>query len=225
MREISSRARSDSDSSIESEDGLVEETTGWEVEDAFGCRKEYRKISDNLVDYVNKRVQLVKLFQQSHLHFEERYSPSGWTHKRKCPFPDHRDKTPSFHFNPQEGRFFCFGCKRGGKAVQFLAFYKQIPIIAAAESLAETLGSMEDVYVDLQNETQDKIDEALLNFSNSVRNFVQKHKSYAAMEFAEKVTWSLDLYLTKHVSRSTMDESNLVARLNLLKEKIDGYAE
>jgi len=225
MREISSSSRPNSDSSSKSENGIVEETTGWEVEDSFGCRKEYRKISESLVDYVNRKITVNSLFEKAHLHFDERYSPSGWTHKRKCPFPDHNDHTPSFHYNPQEGRFFCFGCKRGGRAVQFLAFYKQIPIIAAAESLAETLGSMEDVYVELQNEKQDKIDEALLEFSDSIRTFVQKHKSYAAMEFAEKVTWSLDLYLTKHTSRSTMNESNLIARLKLLKEKIDEYAE
>lgn len=220
MRKISNETGSDGNSCNESEDGIIEEIAGWEVEDTFGCRKQYQKINNNLIDYVNKRVQIATLFKQAHLHFEEKYSPSGWTHKRKCPFPDHKDKTPSFSYNPKEGRFFCFGCKRGGMAVQFLAFYKQIPVIEAAETLAETLGSMEDVYVELHNEKQDKIDEALLSFSNSVRDFLQRHKSFGGIKFIEMVTWSLDLYLAKHVSRATIDERNLIARLNLLKEKL-----
>lgn len=34
-----------------------------------------------------------------------------------CPF--HKEKTPSFHVNPERGLFHCFGCKESGTAVDF----------------------------------------------------------------------------------------------------------
>ena len=34
----------------------------------------------------------------------------------RCPLPDHEDKTPSFYIYPP-GRFWCYGCGRGGDVV------------------------------------------------------------------------------------------------------------
>ncbi|MDP5281410.1 CHC2 zinc finger domain-containing protein [Sphingomonas sp. DG1-23] len=38
----------------------------------------------------------------------------------RCPFPDHRDSTPSFSVNEAKGVFRCFGCGRAGNAVSFM---------------------------------------------------------------------------------------------------------
>jgi DNA primase len=35
-----------------------------------------------------------------------------------CPF--HSEKTPSMHFDGKKGLFYCFGCKEGGNAIQFV---------------------------------------------------------------------------------------------------------
>lgn len=34
----------------------------------------------------------------------------------RCPLPDHEDKTPSFYIYPP-GRYYCYGCGRGGDVV------------------------------------------------------------------------------------------------------------
>jgi hypothetical protein len=34
----------------------------------------------------------------------------------RCPLPDHEDKSPSFYIYPP-GRYWCFGCGRGGDVV------------------------------------------------------------------------------------------------------------
>ena len=34
-----------------------------------------------------------------------------------CPFPDHRDSTPSFFVNEEKGLYRCFGCGRGGSLI------------------------------------------------------------------------------------------------------------
>jgi DNA primase len=38
--------------------------------------------------------------------------------RRRCPLPDHEDKTPSFTPYPETQSFFCFGCLRGGDVVE-----------------------------------------------------------------------------------------------------------
>jgi len=38
--------------------------------------------------------------------------------KARCPFPDHEDKEPSFKL--YENDFFCFGCNRGGTAIDYI---------------------------------------------------------------------------------------------------------
>jgi DNA primase len=39
----------------------------------------------------------------------------------RCPLPDHEDKTPSFYIYPL-GRWWCYGCKRGGDVVDLEFF-------------------------------------------------------------------------------------------------------
>lgn len=45
----------------------------------------------------------------------KRYGGDRW--KASCPLPDHDDKTPSFVVYADQGRWWCFGCGRGGDAV------------------------------------------------------------------------------------------------------------
>jgi DNA primase len=39
--------------------------------------------------------------------------------KACCPFPDHQDTNPSFFIYPPDS-FYCFGCKRGGTAIDYI---------------------------------------------------------------------------------------------------------
>ncbi len=57
-----------------------------------------------------------------------------------CPFPDHNEKTPSFSVNPDRQLFYCFGCKRGGNAFQFLQTYNGYHFPEAVEYLAKLAG-------------------------------------------------------------------------------------
>ena len=40
----------------------------------------------------------------------------GDKHLGRCPLPDHEDRSPSFYCYP-DGRWWCFGCNRGGDVV------------------------------------------------------------------------------------------------------------
>lgn len=55
-----------------------------------------------------------------------------------CPF--HKEKTPSFHVNPDRGFFYCFGCKEGGSAVDFIMKVEGLTFPEAIRSLADRAG-------------------------------------------------------------------------------------
>lgn len=52
-----------------------------------------------------------------------------------CPF--HKEKTPSFHVNPQRQIFHCFGCHKGGDVFRFVQDYENLSFIEAVRRLAE----------------------------------------------------------------------------------------
>lgn len=63
---------------------------------------------------------------------------SGQTLKGLCPF--HKEKTPSFHVNPQRGFFHCFGCGKGGDVFTFVQEIENIGFLDALKMLARETG-------------------------------------------------------------------------------------
>ncbi|HCM26054.1 MAG: DNA primase [Treponema sp. GWB1_62_6] len=60
-----------------------------------------------------------------------------------CPF--HNEKTPSFTVNPDQKRYYCFGCGKGGDLVDFLMEVEKFTFVEAVEHLARKAG-IEIVY-------------------------------------------------------------------------------
>ena len=61
-----------------------------------------------------------------------------WNGKRYiglCPF--HHEKTPSFSVSPDVGLYYCFGCKAGGNAVNFVMEMEHLTYNEAIRFLAE----------------------------------------------------------------------------------------
>lgn len=62
----------------------------------------------------------------------------GKNYRALCPF--HSEKTPSFYVNPEKGIFYCFGCNKGGNAINFLMEYEKMDFPTAVKLLAKNLG-------------------------------------------------------------------------------------
>lgn len=86
-----------------------------------------------LIEEIRSRTDLVGLVGE--------YLPlkkSGRRYIGLCPF--HAEKTPSFSVNPEGQFFYCFGCKAGGDAFEFIMRVEGLDFPSAARLLAERAG-------------------------------------------------------------------------------------
>jgi DNA primase len=70
----------------------------------------------------------------SYVHLQR----AGSAFKTLCPF--HKEKTPSFHVNPQRQIFHCFGCGAGGDVFGFVMQQEGVDFIGAVRLLAKRAG-------------------------------------------------------------------------------------
>lgn len=80
------------------------------------------KRQTDIVDVIGKYVQLKKM---------------GRNFRGLCPF--HSEKNPSFYVNPEKNIYYCFGCKKGGNAINFLMEYEKLDFPDAVKRLARDL--------------------------------------------------------------------------------------
>lgn len=225
MRTLQNRDESDSDSIIDSYDINAKENSGWNESielDLYVKNKNLdRTIEDKIIRRANAFLSLSSVIFNFNIDFEKINTFSGWTHKSRCPFPDHNDKSPSFGFNSKDNRFNCFGCGRGGGSVQFLAAIYQKPQYQIAKEILAKYKITESVIIDLDDSSENKIDEILFSFSQRLQKYLSKSSNPKALENVEKLTWSLDMYLDKHIIRGSMDIENISARVSKLLDRLE----
>lgn len=119
---------------------------------------------------------------------------SGSRYKGCCPF--HDEKTPSFVVSPTMGIYKCFGCQKGGNAIQFVMDIENLNFVEAAKSLAkrynieliETNVENQDVYQEAQRakeSMQAAVDFAQQFFSDQLFN-TEEGKSIGLPYFKER---------------------------------------
>jgi DNA primase len=91
-------------------------------------------ISKDTISLVRDRTDLVSVVSESVPSLKKR----GRRFVGLCPF--HKEKTPSFHVNPDTGLYHCFGCKESGDAIAFLERIEGYSFIEAVRALAERAG-------------------------------------------------------------------------------------
>jgi len=91
------------------------------------------RIPDEKLEEILRATDIVALIQQY-----VPLKPSGRGFTALCPF--HREKTPSFHVNPERQIFKCFGCGLAGSAFRFLQEHEKLEFPEAVELLARRAG-------------------------------------------------------------------------------------
>lgn len=227
MLPLQDRDESDSDSYSDIPNNHTSENSGWNdtIElDEYIKNKKDLKVKDLIIRKANASVRLSSVIFSFKIEWERTNTPSGWTHKCCCPFPDHNDNRPSFGYNSKDDRFWCFGCQKAGGTVQFLAALRMKEPFDIAKELLSNSNLTESVIVELEDKNFSKNDEMLLNFSKRVYSFLQaQNRSEKAIEHVEKVTWNLDMYLQKHAMEGSIDTESLEVRLQKLTERLTEF--
>ncbi len=91
------------------------------------------RIPDHLVQEVLDKTDIVAVVSD-----HVRLTKKGGRWVGLCPF--HAEKTPSFSVDPDKGLYYCFGCHKGGSAVQFLMELDKLSFPEAMEELAKKAG-------------------------------------------------------------------------------------
>ena len=90
-------------------------------------------ITEDVVRQVKEQTDLVGLFAE-----RTKVQRSGQDHVACCPF--HQERTPSLHIYQDEGRYYCFGCKEKGDAIDLVRKLDSLEFDQAVESLARRAG-------------------------------------------------------------------------------------
>ncbi len=90
-------------------------------------------LTDELVQAVRDAVDIVDIASE-----HTRLTKAGRRHKGLCPL--HKEKTPSFSVDPDQGLFYCFGCSQGGDAIKLHMQVSGDDFPAAIETLARRYG-------------------------------------------------------------------------------------
>lgn len=106
-----------------------------------------------------------------------------------CPF--HNEKTPSFTVSPAKGIYKCFGCGKGGNAVNFIMDIEQLSYIEALKYLAKKYGIevVEKELTPQEKEHRDDRESMLI-----VTEFAQKHFKKNLSESEEGKTVGLSYF-------------------------------
>src|SRR3990167_4037364 len=84
----------------------------------------------NLFSYIKQKTPILDVVSQ---YVSLKRAGMYW--KSSCPF--HAEKTASFTVSPHRDIFYCFGCHKGGDAIEFICAMEQCSPLEAAKFLAE----------------------------------------------------------------------------------------
>jgi DNA primase len=90
-------------------------------------------IGQETIDRIRHETKIVELVGET-----VRLQRRGRSFTGLCPF--HKEKTPSFHVNPERGFYHCFGCHASGDAIKFVQETQGLDFVEAVRALCERVG-------------------------------------------------------------------------------------
>ena len=167
MRVLQDRSAPNSDGYGLSEDRDTNALNSWQA-----SSEDIRKQNYKLVLIANEKISLNSVLKRYQIVMQK-INDNNWSHMGVCPFPMHNDVNASFGYNPSEDRFNCLGCKKSGRAVEFISFMEQRSRAEIAKEILESLNVSQDDIINFDGEIADSRSyDMLYEFSEYARNFI-----------------------------------------------------
>ncbi len=112
-----------------------------------------------------------------------------------CPF--HNEKTPSFTIYPENGSFYCFGCKVGGDVITFTSLIEHLDYVESLKYLAEKSG-VRIVDSGYEDNSMQKLKQTILEINREAARFYHNYL------MSENGKWALDYLVGRGLTRSTI---------------------
>ncbi len=143
--------------------------------------------------------------------------------KMVCPFPKHKEDSPSFVFYPDTNSFWCFGCSTGRTPVIFVSNIENISKIDAANKILKILDiDVSDEINTINNDIEEKYKEKIsliLNFSKKVRESLTLNPSKENIYFLEQITKAFDKIYQKYPKIDNQGLKSIIDKLILKVNK------
>lgn len=121
-----------------------------------------------------------------------------------CPF--HGEKTPSFTVYPENGSFYCFGCKVGGDVFTFTKLIENLDYIDAVKLLADRCGVSVNEF---------SADDSMHRLRNSVYEINRETARFYYSNLSKpEGKWALDYYLSRGLTPQTIKSFGLGVALD-----------
>ena len=204
MQEIRNSARSGSEGSVGSQDGNSEQLSERE-NNGTSVRLGKQEIIDR-IHSANRKVRLIDVITSYGIHIQRNSYRSDWSVNIICPFKSHKggnERTPSFGYSYKDDRFYCYGCQRGGRAIEFIWEYegRKRSRLSIANDI---LRRYEDDVSDFDYDEEDPMFEGILfGLADFLREHSKKHRDDQRwMASYNKIMWSLDSVLASKLSKN-----------------------
>ena len=178
-----------------------------------------------IISLANEKSSCFSILEAYKVKLVESASSNGWTHKATCPFKSHKggnERDASFGYNSKEDRFYCFGCRKSGRAVDFIAAYDGRPKLEIANEILQSLGvRAEEVYEHIPDDTNDRITELLVDFSIYTESILDKFRNDdGKISLINNIVYCLDMYIMHGASKRFMDLEEFIKRIEYYKERL-----
>lgn len=173
----------------------------------------------------NKKVRLIDAIRAEGIKISGPQNQRGWSASIVCPLASHKqgnEKTPSFGYNHKYDRFYCFGCRQSGRAVEFLAGVRNETRLTIADDILYRLGGndIED-QAPIVRESKSIID-ILQKLSSKYQKIIQENKSdFWLQDQLDKPLFWVDSYLLHAVPRNSIDDEELEHRIMIASNLLD----
>ena len=160
-----------------------------------------------LLDAINNQISILDLCSQHGIDVE-RVSSGNFTHRCKCPSPNHKsggERTPSLMIDDDKNNFYCFGCNANNSAINF---YNLIYPDLEFSECVENLKSKVDTTKKYPKKFKQSNYQLQIEMSALLRYYNRKYPS--EKEYMMKVQKKLDENMSK------IDYNDIVTTTKLL---------